>query len=355
MNVLHISPDFNYSCGVSRHVTLLLEELNKKSEIHLFFLTNGGDSLERIRGFNVKVDYLGIERENKNPLILLGNYFSLSKYCKSNKIDLIHTHHRYPELLSCLAGKRLKIKTIATVHSLVTGWKSFSFRSDKIIAVSKSVEALLICKYSVDKGKILQIYNYIKPFNKFDRHEAEHLKEELGIKETDKVLLFVGRISYIKGCDVLISAFEELIIDYPSLKLIMIGSFESEALKHLVLRNKQIIYIEPKSEIVNYYSICDAAVIPSRIDPLPYVMLEAGLVKKPFIGGNTGGIAEFIENGIDGLLVEPGDKQQLKEKIVELLNDESLSKKLAENLHKKVSKLTDSDSYITQLMKLYGR
>lgn len=353
MNVLHISPDFNYSCGVSKYVFLLLEELNKKENIRLFFITNKGDSLERLNGLNVKVDFLNFERGSRNPYKLFVHYFYLLNYCKANKIDLIHTHHRYPELVSYLVSKHLGIKTITTVHSLVSGLKFISFRSDRVIAVSKTVKRLLIEKYNVNSRKISQIYNFVKQFNHPDTVENNRLREELGIKAKDKVLLFAGRISYVKGCDILISAFENLLNDHPSLKLIMIGSFESEDLRQAVLRNKEIIYIEPTCEIFKYYSICDIVVVPSIIDSFPYVMLEAGLARKPFIGGNTGGIAEFIEDGIDGLLIEPGNKKQLKEKIVKLLDDDMLSKKLAINLADKVSSLTNPDSYITKLMEIY--
>ncbi|MCX6167728.1 MAG: glycosyltransferase family 4 protein [Ignavibacteriales bacterium] len=354
MNVLHISPDFNYSCGVSKYVFLLLEELSKKESLRLFFITNKGDSLERLDGLNVKVDFLNFERGNRNPYKFLVNYFYLLNYCKANKIDLIHTHHRYPELVSYLVGKRLGIKTITTVHSLVSGWKYLSFRSDRIIAVSKAVMHLLIEKYRVNSRKISQIYNFVKPFNYHKAKEEDRLKEELGIKVTDRVLLFVGRISYTKGCDVLISAFENLLNEFPSLKLIMIGSFESEELMQSVLRNKAIIYLDPTPDIVNYYSICNVVVIPSIIDSFPYVMLEAGLTEKPFIGGRTGGTAEFIEDGIDGLLVKTGCIDDLVISIKRILNDTDLSEKLSRNLSSKVNNLTNAESYSDKITKLYS-
>ncbi len=54
-NILHISLDFNYSCGVSRYVCYLLDYFSKNPGYNMFFLTNGGDSLERISNTNLKV------------------------------------------------------------------------------------------------------------------------------------------------------------------------------------------------------------------------------------------------------------------------------------------------------------
>jgi len=354
MNILHISPDFNYSCGVSKYVSLLFEELGKREDLHLFFLTNKGDSLNRLNGLNVRVNFLNFERGNKNPLKFILNYFLIKKYCIENKIEIIHTHHRYPELLAFFVGKFLGIKTITSVHSLVDGWKYFSFKSDNIIAVSKAVERHLIEKYKVDKEKITQIYNFVKPFDPSKKEEISSLKEKLGIQEDEKVLLFIGRISYIKGCDILISAFEKLSVKYPFLRLLMIGNFESDGLKESVMKNERIIYLNPTNDIYKYYFLCDVVVLPSRIDPFPYVMLEAGLSKKSFIGGRTGGIAEFIEDGVNGLLADPGDVDNLFEKVEQLLNDSNLSQMLGFNLFTKVSQLTNGDLYTNKLIKLYS-
>ncbi len=354
VNILHISPDFNYSCGVSKYVFLLFEELGKREDLHLFFLTNKGDSLNRLNGLNVKVNFLNFERGDKNPFVFIFNYFRLKKFCTENKIEIIHTHHRYPELLAFFVGKFLGIKTLTTVHSLVDGWKYLSFKSDKIIAVSKAVERHLIEKYKVNKEKITQIYNFVKPFDPPKKEEISSLKEKLGIQEDEKVLLFIGRIGYTKGSDILISAFEKISTKYPSLRLLMIGNVESDELKESIMKNDRIIYLTPTSNIYNYYHLCDIVALPSRVEPLGYVMLEAGVAKKSFIGSKVGGIAEFIEDGIDGLLAYPGDENNLVEKVEQLLNDNRLSQMLGLNLFTKVSQLTNGDLYTNKLIELYS-
>lgn len=354
INILHISPDFNYSCGVSKYVSLLLDELSKREDLHLFFLTNKGDSLNRLNGVNVKINFLNFEKGNKDLFKFILNYFLLKKFCTENRIEIIHTHHRYPELLAYFVSKFLGIKTITTVHSLVDGWKYFSFKSDNIIAVSKAVERHLIQKYKVNNQKITQMYNFVKPFESPNYEEISNLKEKLGIQEDEKVLLFIGRIGYIKGCDILISAFEKLSNKYPFLRLLMIGNFESGEIKKSVQRNERIIYLSPADDIIKYYYLCDIIVLPSRIDPFPYVMLEAGLAKKPFIGGKTGGIAEFIEDGTNGLLVKPGDVDNLVEKVKQLINDNNLSQMLGFNLFTKVTQLTNGNLYTNKLIELYS-
>ena len=94
--------------------------------------------------------------------------------------------------------------------------------------------------------------------------------------------------------------------------------------------------------------------LPSRSDSFPYVMLEAGVHKKPFIGGNTGGIAEFIEDGKNGLLIDPENPEELAEKIIYLLNKPELGKMLGENLYEKVNRLCDYNNYFREVEKIYN-
>lgn len=82
LNILHISPDFNYACGVSKHVYLLLNELKKNNNYNLFFITNNGDSLDRLTKLGVQPTILGFNRGNRNVYNLFKNVLSLYRFCK---------------------------------------------------------------------------------------------------------------------------------------------------------------------------------------------------------------------------------------------------------------------------------
>ena len=267
---------------------------------------------------------------------LLKIFFRLLSYCKKYKIDIIHTHHRYPELISVLVSKITGAKTVTTVHSLVAGLRSLSFRSDEIICVSKAVKKNLLENYPHSKNRITVLYNCIDDSffdNKSDRHL---IRNKFNFNPDDKIILFAGRISRIKGVDTLISAFVKINRLNENVKLILLGQVEdiniAEAIKGF---EKQIHVIPPIKDISEFYQVSDIVVLPSRIDPFPYVMLEAGAMKKPFIGGRTGGIAEFIEDGVNGILIEPGDSDQLADKIIFLLNNPVQAELLANALYQK--------------------
>lgn len=349
MNILHISPDFNYACGVSKHVYLLLKYWKKEfPNDNLYFITNGGDSLERLEKINVTYKKINLKRGSKNIFLLIRNLFSLWIFCKRNKIEIIHTHHRQAELLAYIISIITKVKTITTVHSFVEGQKHLSFLSDKIIAVSNSVKSNLIEKFAVDEKKISVIYNFIEPINIEQAVTENEALKELSSK---KIFLFAGRISYIKGCDILIEAFGIISKVRKDLHLVLIGNWElGYNFKRL---GDNITYIKSVDSIRDYLIKSFCVILPSRVDPFPFLMLEAGLARKSFIGSRTGGIKEFIEDGKDGLFVEPGNAEDLINKIFQIADDENLAKKLTENLYKKVMQLTNYKKYLKNIISIY--
>lgn len=347
MNLLLISPDFNYSCGVSKHVYLLLKELKKNNNYNLFFITNKGDSLDRLTSLGIRPTIVDFSRGSRNIYKLIKHIMFLYKFCKQNNINVIHTHHRYPEFVAYLVSKILQIKTVSTVHSLLANLKPLSFKSEKVIAVSNAVKENLIDNYKIDANRIVVINNYVEPFADVNQEQKEAFLLKHNITKEDSILLFVGRINLIKGCDVLIHAFCQLIKLRKTVKLFLVGDFDLPMEFEEILKNNPSIFcINPTKDVDIYYSMAEIVVLPSRIDPFPFVMLEAGLAKKPFIGGRTGGIAEFIKDGVDSLLVNPGDSHDLLEKIIFFLDHKNVAKTMADNFYIKVTSLASMQQTI---------
>ncbi len=297
---------------------------------------------------------MNFKKDHKNPFLLIINFVSLFLFCVKNKIKLIHTHHRYPELLSVLVARFLKIKTITTVHSFVTGMKYLSFKSDKIIAVSKSVENHLKKNYPDAIARTITLYNCIDDsFYEDIKTEPDEFRKSSGYSTNDRIILFAGRISRIKGSDVLIKAFDKVDKSI-SVKLLIIGTISDDDLRIQIKGSSRIKILEPQKDLRPYYKIADVIVLPSIEDPFPYVMLEAGAMKKIFIGSNTGGIGEFIEDNVNGFLVTPGSADELTEKIEYVLNSLPLISKTGEHLYNKVKSNCDYEKYFSDLINTYN-
>ncbi len=353
-HILHISPNFNYSCGISKYVFSLIKNMSKNPNYKIYFITNGGDAINKFDVLDVKPNIIKFSRGFINIKNIIPNYLFLKKFCIENEIDIIHTHHRYPELLAYFISKKINIKTITTVHSIVEGKNKFSFKSDKFIAVSNSVKIMLIDKFNVPERKINVMYNFLDPSEHKNINTTKNIRSELGIPDNGKIILYVGRITKIKGVDILIESFKKLKKKYDNIHLIIIGQIFDNSLKNIFNNlTNDIKFLNVLKNPYPYYTFADVVVLPSRIEPLGYVMLEAGLMKKPFIGSKTGGINEFIENGKNGLLFAPGNIEELTEKISYIIEQPEKGKLLAENLFNTVKEKTSSDEYFNKLNIIY--
>jgi len=351
--ILHITPDFNYSCGRSRLVFLYLKYFGSKDDCQTHFITNGGDSLERLEEIPlVKFKSLSFTTGFKNIIYYKSFYNSLKRYIEENKIDLIHTHHRFPELVSVKLAEEQDIKTITSAHSFVKGFRNLSFTSDKIISVSNSLTTYLEKNFAVD-NRITTLYNPVEEITE-NKTKLNELRKKLSLYPEQKIILFMGKINYEKGFDKLIEAYKLVKMKIKSATLIACGKIEEKDFQKL--RNKlkdPVLVIPPLNGNMFLYHICNLVVLPSKVESLSNIMLEAGINKKPFIGSNTGGIAEFIEDGVNGYLINPEDENEIAEKIIYLLNNKETADKLAKNLYEKVKDKCDYQNYFSRVEKIY--
>lgn len=355
-NILHITPDFNYSCGRSKLAFLYLKYFSNKNDYQVYFTTNGGDSLERMKEVpRVTFQIFRFTTGYKNIIYKKSFYNSLKKFVKENNISLIHTHHRFPEATAVQIASELNIRTVTSAHSFVNGFKRWGFNSDKVIAVSNSVRNYLINHFKVPAEKVLTLYNPIEKSIIEDKVSIDSFKSEKKIADENKIILFVGRLCPDKGFDKLIKVFELIRAKNKNAILIAVGQIEGNKNNYeSFLNSEKVIYIPSQRYVQGFFEMSNLVVLPSRVEPLGYTMLEAGVHKKPFIGGNTGGIAEFIEDGKNGLLVDPENPEQVAEKIIYLLNNPDMGKMLGENLYEKVNRFCDSNNYFNEVEKIYN-
>jgi hypothetical protein len=184
--------------------------------------------------------------------------------------------------------------------------------------------------------------------------EKDELKKHLSITG-NKVIMFIGRFSKEKGVDVLVKAYKELYNIGNKVSLVMIGEGEEEnSLRSYCSENKlPVQFLTPRTNIFDYYNVADIIVLPSRVDPFPYVMLESGLMNKPFIGSNVDGIAELIKHRVNGLLFESANVFELIKCINMLQEDQTLAEHISKNLHKEVIENYTVEKVISEYVKLY--
>jgi glycosyltransferase involved in cell wall biosynthesis len=269
--------------------------------------------------------------------------------------DLAHlnSYRNFPCDAVHLWARRRGIRTIISAHGSVSAYRYLpSFprsrqllyrlhdivlpgpvkSADLAIAVS-SLEASQYEAFGVSTDRIKIVPNGVD-LDTFSPGKPEHPLEE---RDGSKLIGYVGRLDPIKGLVTLLDAFEVVHGKHPLSKLLLVGpdfGMKKVLSSIIVKRNLSgVIFRDPVPyhEMVNVYRSLDVAVSPSSFEVFGMSNLEAMACGKPVVSTNIGGARDLIEQGHDGLLVQPGDHQALASHILELLQDEERASRIGKN------------------------
>ncbi len=350
-NILHLHPHLNIDCGITEIIYQITSDSENNSH---FVLTFGGSAINKFQKKNINVSQIGDGSSSKQKVIT--NFSFIRNFIRENRINIIHSHHRYFDLLAYFLSGNQKIKTITSVQSIVKHWKFLSYKADILIAPSNAVKEHLISYFKKDESKITVLFNSIDLSRIEIQIDPDKLKNKLGINNDIFVVGYTGRLDFEeKGVDILLNSFKGFNNKRANSKLVLIGKGKDEKLvnKFITDNNIPAIVINPVENIYDYLNIFDALVLPSRIDPFPLTMLSCGAAKIPFIGSSVNGIKELISNEQNGLLFECNNIIDLTEKIEKYYNDNKLAEFCAVNLQNEVTKNYTSDNYLRQINEIY--
>ncbi|MGA4516679.1 glycosyltransferase [Solibacillus silvestris] len=290
---------------------------------------------------------------------------------RANKrnISLTHSHYVFPSgIFSYYLKKRHNIPYIVTAHGgdinkmAKKGGQIREFTekilqsADHVIAVGEELAATIETTFHVENDKISVMSMGIDRtvFNKAD-HKKQHAKE-LGMDPDKTNFLFVGNIIREKGVTELVRAFNKVTESLPQkAALYCVGSTKdsnfTSKVKELARDNTSIHFIEPlpQQELARYFQAANVFVLPSYIEGLGLVALEAMSCGTPVIASDVGGLHYMLADGA-GILVPPKDEILLQLALENAVKDGIAvnEARVAELLH-----THDAKNIIARLKELY--
>ena len=288
---------------------------------------------------------------------------AIEEEIKEFKPDVIHSQHIW--ILSGLL-KDYNIPYVITSHGaeFITYKKTNTFDNygfnaidgcEKVIAISNDNMEEIINKFPKAKDKLEFIKNGYNSNEFFieDVNKKEILKKLSIDEEFEKIVLFVGRISKLKGIDVLLKAAE--IYENSNVLTLIVGDGDYKEELNILkekLKLKNVVFLgsEEHSELRELYNISDVLVLPSRKEALPLVAIEALACGTPAIVTNQSGMDEIINKDV-GLIFEMDNEKMLAEKINLILNNKvRFDKNVIANYAKKNY---SEELLINKLLELY--
>lgn len=171
-----------------------------------------------------------------------------------------------------------------------------------------------------------------------------------------KYFLFVGNLNKFKGVPILLQAIKSLPSEI-NFRIVGSGINEEEYNKFVIennINNVEFLGKMNRSELIEEYKNCIAIIVPSIcFEIFGMINIEAFACGKPVIASNIGGIPEIVKNNINGLLFEPGNVEQLKERILKYWNNPELAIEHGKNGYKKAISQYTEEKYYNKLIKIY--
>jgi glycosyltransferase involved in cell wall biosynthesis len=293
------------------------------------------------------------------PLFFISEVLHALYIINTQKVNFIHSHFIIPSgLVGAICTKFLRIGHLVTVHAadlfaleaLPYNKQILRFivnNTDQITVVSSHLyERLLklvptdMAEQVANKTKIIPMGTYTKLFRVAS--DKEELKLKYGIK-SKVILLFVGRLAEKKGIPYLLKAMSLIISQNKEVGLLVCGDgpirVELEGLvKQLKLEEFVTFcgFIAGQKK-VDFLSLSDILIVPSIVtdsgdtEGLPVIIMEGLAAGKLVIASDVGGARDAIIDGENALLVEPKNPEQIAQKVMSLVSNNKLGKKLTES------------------------
>jgi len=365
--------------------SLPTRELLRGIEIHRPVHIDVSDSLPDVVAEDVKKWGRGIQFFSK---ILMYNYLSASKLInelvrsEDFKFDLVVAH----DWLSIIAGisirKELGIPLVFHVHSNERGRtlgngsavvSSIENRggqmADMVITVSYAMQDELI-QAGFPAEKIRVCYNGVDPKkyspDQVSQERIDAVRQQYGLDNEDIMVLFVGRLVWIKGVDKLIRAMPHVLQKVPNAKLVIVGLGDMRDYLEGLVRNLHLedavkfrFEFIPEEERIAHYAACDVAAYPSLYEPFGIVTLEAMSMEKPVVVGaaGTSGMKEIVNiTGSDkcGFHINPNDPADIAWGIVSAIKEPEKMAQLGRNGRKRVLELFTWDAAAKSTIQRYS-
>lgn len=374
LNICYLTNEYypDIRGGIGKFVYILARETAKFGhQVHVITLTR--NNIESVNfEENVWVHRIGV---NKYPKSLL-EYDTVNDNFNENRMNTLYSH--YEEILKI--NKKCKVDIVQTpIWDSLGFYALFDSRFNLVVTLHTSMKTIFegvyhineevefhieVEEYLLNKSKFIvsnskaiekqynQYYNdacegktFLIPHGLEDmRKFVKNNNKKLSDNSDNIEILFVGRLEYRKGIDIIFECIPYICKKYNNVIFRFCGdnkinmpnsetTYKDYFLSKYNEFSERVIfegYISDE-EIIDRYSNCDIFIAPSRFESFGLIFLEAMIFSKPVIGTNIGGIPEVAEDGVSGILIENENSEDLKNALIKLIENKDIRESMGKN------------------------
>lgn len=306
----------------------------------------------------------GTRIQGRKGVIFL--FKSLRKVLKEERPDIVHVQYMAPGAIPILLFRLLGMKNIiATLHTAADIYSSLRlihFLQKRCVRAFTCITLraensffgsaqLYDSNIAFKKRNHFTIYNALPSYISIREDRKEFHNKEI-------ILGVVSRLERIKGMDLVIPAFAKLKVQYPTLRLLVVGDgsqkgvMQQQALELKVNDSIEWMGRQEQSFLEAMYDRIDILLMPSRSEGFGLTAIEGMARGCVVVASNTGGLPEVVKDEVVGLLHQTGDVEDMIIKIQSLLDDRVRMKQFSRNALSHVLQYS-FDKYAAAFCNLY--
>lgn len=330
MHILQILPALNEG-GVERGTVELSREFVLRGHASTVISSGGrlAGQLEQDGAHHVTLDV-----KSKNPLTAFSRAAQLRRVLAALKPDIVHFRSRVPGWLFHFANRSLRLPCVSTVHGFnsVGAYSRIMTCGMRVICPGSAVADHIRQHYATPPEKIRVIHRGLDTTlfdpSRLDAAFMAEFRQQHGL-DNRFVVLGVGRVTRLKGYEVLIKATALARARLPNIKTVIVGGVdparasygdELRRLAHALGLEDHVVFAGSQRCLAEIYSCGDVLVSANRDKPEAFgrSMVEALAMGCPVIATRFGGALDIVREGVNGWLVDPGDAQQLADRLAQI-------------------------------------
>jgi glycosyltransferase involved in cell wall biosynthesis len=284
------------------------------------------------------VRYLGLGRRSGTDLY---RWLSLRGILRRERVDVLHAHMFGSNVGGTVIGRLARVPVIVA-HEHTWSFEGRPLRrfvdrevigrgSTVFVAVSRDDQRKMIEIEGVNPEKILHVPNGIAAP---PPPSGADVRSELGIPPGVPLIGTVSVLRPQKALDVFVRASAELLREDPDLRVLLAGDGplkgELTELVHSLGVQDRLLMPGYRSDASDVIAALDVAISSSAFEGSPLAVMEYMESARPIVATRVGGVPDLIEDGVHGLLVDPGDDTALAAAIRRMLADPEAARRMGE-------------------------
>jgi len=361
IRVLHLINSLDVGGGERFAVELVRRLDRERYEPRVVCLFGAGELRDRLDSARIPVDVLGLGRD-----LTPSGWARVWRALRTVRPAVLHAH--LPE--ACWQGApaawmaRVPVR-ICHVQNSHWRWPPKLRRLDRtasafathVIASSDAVRRFCETEVGVRPDKIRVIHNAIDTGRFQGLPTGDEARGRLGLPPGVPILICVASLTEQKGHRYLLTAMARILRALPATELLLVGDGPlREDLSRLAGElsiAEHVRFLGPRSDVPSILAAADVFVLPSLWEGLPLALTEAGAAGLPAVATRVDGNGEVMDEGRTGLIVAPGDPDQLAVAVMTLLENRERAREMGLRARERVGERFDIDAAVMRVEDLY--